>query len=459
MNQQPFSRRSLLQGTLAGGIAAAPYVYSRRAVPSPEALTPQVSARTDPITCHGRQGNHPGRVEANSEAARTRAPTPPRRLRRRSHGRRLYIAAAIGQPGPRLEHKLRWDRQELEAEGVDPSDASRLVRRTWWEHKPLESAFEMRWQEDWRALYQLTGLDLAIEDNAGHYTFDQCLRWMATSNLAYGRLPDVVRIASAENLRQARSQGKLGLLSQLQGVHALCGARKVGGTPGPLLRTGSCAWPQLSHTHSNAVACGTPTSSGTGTRVSPGRATNWCARMNELGVAVDLSHAARRTALDAAETSVEPVINSHTACSAVYRDIDQRNVDDDYLRVVGGQGRDSSGSTSSTTGSGIMGTRVTVQNGTATRPVRRPSNNSPGTWNTPSRWPGIDHVGIGTDLNLHTQFLSPAHGVEQLALLDSRPGGPAASATRRFGRSWAETPCAFWRGSWTRKPWGAYGPG
>ena len=274
MKQQPFSRRSLLQGTLAGGLAAAPYVYSRGAAPTPEALTGK--SLREPIRSRVMAGR--GTILAELK------PTP----EQLEHGLQLhhdayvadlmgavYVAAAIGQPGPRLQHMLAWNRKELEAEGVDPREASRLVRRTWWNHKPLESAFENGWQEDWRALYQLTGLDLAVEDNAGHYTFDQCLRWMATSNLAYGRLPDVVRIAGAKDLRKARTRGSWDS-SPNSRASTPSGCPESRWSISTSSTAWECAWPS-SPTPTPTPSAGTPTSSGTATRGSPGRAANWCA--------------------------------------------------------------------------------------------------------------------------------------------------------------------------------------
>ena len=454
MKQQPFSRRSLLQGTLAGGLAAAPYIYSRGAAPTPEALTGK--SLREPIRSRVIAGR--GTILAELK------PTP----KQLEHGLELhhdayvadlmgavYVAAAIGQPGPRLQHMLAWNRKELEAEGVDPREASRLVRRTWWNHKPLESAFENGWQEDWKALYELTGLDLAVEDNAGHYTFDQCLRWMATSNLAYGRLPDVVRIAGAKDLRKARSQGKLGLLSQLQGVHALW-------VPGKsvehldLFYGLGVRMAQLSHTHSNAVAWDAyqlwhrdPGLSREGRQL--------VLRMNELGVAVDLSHAARRTALDAAETSQEPVINSHTACTAVYRDIDQRNVDDDYLRVVAGKG--------GLIGIYIVDHRLWEQGDPANRSKWNSDPPRPATFEQFARHlehavkvAGIDHVGIGTDLTYIPNY--SARPMEW----SNWPYWTVGLVARGFSdeeirKILGGNALRFLERVLDKKPWGAYGPG
>ncbi len=59
-------------------------------------------------------------------------------------------------------------------------------------------------------------------------------------------------------------------------------------------------------------------------------------RMNRLGMVVDLSHAGKRSFLDAIESSSAPVIASHSGCSALHDH--PRNLDDEQLRVLGRNG-------------------------------------------------------------------------------------------------------------------------
>ena len=56
------------------------------------------------------------------------------------------------------------------------------------------------------------------------------------------------------------------------------------------------------------------------------------ARMNELGVAVDLSHCGQRTTADAIEFSSKPVLITHAGCSAVHAH--PRNKEDRELRAL-----------------------------------------------------------------------------------------------------------------------------
>lgn len=60
------------------------------------------------------------------------------------------------------------------------------------------------------------------------------------------------------------------------------------------------------------------------------------ARMNELGIVVDLSHAGPRSFHDALEASSKPVIASHSACKAIHAH--QRNLDDEQLRALANNG-------------------------------------------------------------------------------------------------------------------------
>lgn len=59
-------------------------------------------------------------------------------------------------------------------------------------------------------------------------------------------------------------------------------------------------------------------------------------RMNELGIAVDLSHCGAQTTADGISASKKPVLISHSGCNAVYRH--PRNKDDRELRALAERG-------------------------------------------------------------------------------------------------------------------------
>jgi membrane dipeptidase len=60
------------------------------------------------------------------------------------------------------------------------------------------------------------------------------------------------------------------------------------------------------------------------------------AKMNEIGVAVDLSHSGYRTVADAIAASSKPVLISHSGCAAVYPH--PRNKPDDLLKSLADRG-------------------------------------------------------------------------------------------------------------------------
>jgi len=59
-------------------------------------------------------------------------------------------------------------------------------------------------------------------------------------------------------------------------------------------------------------------------------------KMNEAGMLIDLSHANMQTMTDAVDASKVPVIVSHTACEAVYKNA--RNTTDENMRLVAKKG-------------------------------------------------------------------------------------------------------------------------
>jgi len=146
---------------------------------------------------------------------------------------------------------------------------------------------------------------------------------------------------------------------------------------------------QLTYNDRNALGAGSsmPDSEG----LSPfGREA--VARLNQLGVLVDLAHSNPRTALDANAASKRPIIISHTGCRAIHAS--QRNQPDEVLRAVADKG-------------GVVG--IYLMPFLGRDPV------------SPSRALllrhvehalkvcGEDHVGIGSDQSTTSVDISPAY--------------------------------------------------
>ncbi len=105
--------------------------------------------------------------------------------------------------------------------------------------------------------------------------------------------------------------------------------------------------------------------------------------MNELGIAVDVSHSGHRTSMDAIEASSKPILFSHTNCKAIYDH--PRNKSDEAIKALAKKG-------------GVMG--MTLLSWFI-------SENSPSTFDDllehfdhVIRLVGPDHVGIGSDMGL-----------------------------------------------------------
>ena len=109
------------------------------------------------------------------------------------------------------------------------------------------------------------------------------------------------------------------------------------------------------------------------------------ARMNELGIAVDLSHCGQRTTAEAIEASTKPVLITHTGCSAVHPH--PRNKDDKELRALAERG-------------GVVGIYfMPYLVASPTSPTRRHVIEH---LDHALQVCGSDHVGIGTDGVLDT---------------------------------------------------------
>ncbi len=113
------------------------------------------------------------------------------------------------------------------------------------------------------------------------------------------------------------------------------------------------------------------------------------AKMNELGILVDLSHCGRRTAADAIAASAKPVAFTHTGCHALNEN--PRNRTDEELRAVAEKG--------GVNGCFIMPFLSDGRQPTAADVVRHLEHML--------EVAGEDHVSIGTDGGISAEVVTP----------------------------------------------------
>src|SRR5262249_8980263 len=109
------------------------------------------------------------------------------------------------------------------------------------------------------------------------------------------------------------------------------------------------------------------------------------AKMNELGVAIDLSHCGQRTTAEGIEISTKPVLITHAGCNAIHQH--PRNKDDRELRALADRG-------------GVIGIYfMPYLVASPTSPTREHVLQH---LDHALKVAGTDHVGIGTDGILNT---------------------------------------------------------
>jgi len=114
-------------------------------------------------------------------------------------------------------------------------------------------------------------------------------------------------------------------------------------------------------------------------------------KMNELGVAVDLSHSGYVTTADGIKQSAKPVLISHSGCAAIY--VHPRNKPDDVLRLLADRG-------------GYFG--VYLMPYLAASPTVPTRENVLDHLTHAINVCGADHVGVGADNPIEKIVLTPA---------------------------------------------------
>ncbi len=138
-----------------------------------------------------------------------------------------------------------------------------------------------------------------------------------------------MRVRVAADIERAKREGKLGIILSFESVDMLAGQLERL----ELFRDFGVRVMQLSYNKRSPFGAGVMDPQGGG--LTPlGREA--VAKMNALGIAVDLSHANAQTTADAMAISSRPVIMSHAGCTAVHAH--PRNKTDDQLRALAAKG-------------------------------------------------------------------------------------------------------------------------
>ena len=135
----------------------------------------------------------------------------------------LYVADPLFiWKGDRLKGELESYRNKLEREGLDREEIQQRVLNQWRDMKAFESAFDPQWREDYRNLYRLAGMDLAVED-VGHFhepSFRAGLQHTARAGFVYDKIKaDAVRVSGVDDLEAARQDEKVAVLLHLHGAN------------------------------------------------------------------------------------------------------------------------------------------------------------------------------------------------------------------------------------------------
>jgi membrane dipeptidase len=156
------------------------------------------------------------------------------------------------------------------------------------------------------------------------------LDWFAKWNAFIGWYPGYfVRVDDSRGLASAKAQGKIGIILGMQDANHLRSVDDVDCFYGMGQRL-----TQLTYNSVNGLGAGCKAAKDTGLTQF---GADVVARMNSVGMAVDVSHCGERTTLDAIEASERPVLITHSNCRAVSGPV-ARCKSDEVIRAAARQG-------------------------------------------------------------------------------------------------------------------------
>ncbi len=191
------------------------------------------------------------------------------------------------------------------------------------------AAFRKAYLKNWRSA-GVTAICYSLFRFANPYTFESTIEDISDITYMLDGLPEAfVKVVKAEDLRRAKTEGKFGIIffventeqfgKELQNIDLFyrLGLRIV----------------QLTYNSMNFVGCGCTERNDMGLSSF---GLEVVARLNQLHMMIDLSHCGHKTAADAIEHSVDPVVFTHTFAKAL-RD-HARGKTDEQLQAIGEKG-------------------------------------------------------------------------------------------------------------------------
>lgn len=294
-------------------------------------------------------------------------------------------------------------RKELQAQKLSPAEQAERMKTAQWKWKTFESAFDPQWIETSRALWDITGVHMGLEDVAhpNENTLETALEHLARSNFVYDRRKDLIKVGGYDDIERGRREGKPCIVLALAGVGCFAEAAD------PLTRLDlfyalGVRMSQLTYIQKNALCCSWLQGDDTGLTPMGAKVVK---RMNELGVMVDVAHCGHRSAMDVVAASSEPVLISHTACKSVYDDASNTEYLKRVLQQAYAQGVAKPACTGSRNAADELMRTVAAKDGLiAFYSIDCVIGPGPELFSTFFRHvehaisvAGIDHVGIGTD--------------------------------------------------------------
>lgn len=210
----------------------------------------------------------------------------------------------------------------------------------------------------------------------GADTFELTRSWFAKWNNLIARHPDsFLRIDKPADLPRARAERKIGIILGMQDANHLRTRADVDA----FYATGQ-RLTQLTYNGSNRLGDGCKAARDHGLTHYGQEVV---ARMNEIGMAVDISHCGEKTSLDAIEASTKPVLITHSNCRALAPVA--RCKSDAVIRAAARKG-------------GVIGMTGVRRFVRATDPVS--VEDALDHFDHAAKLVGVEHVGLGSDTDL-----------------------------------------------------------